>query len=418
MSLFLKYHLLPIIIVLFLAGVLYKSGIADNYLLPVQKYNKTINYPEKQSGYYKSLDSLAGYSDLIYALSNGSLVLFGSSEFEIPSYALPHNFIPRHSSCSVLTIGSAGCQSFCILSELASMRNLLNGSKIVIFVSPVWYTNAWERGASLTVFLQNINIFSCSSITQNASLDDRFKKYICSYVNNYYDFIINPSVEIQEMAYLGQPTEGIFDKIANFRTSIGLSPVKKWMLYLRLQEEYLELNNKKLQDVLKVPFQKTVCQSIKFNNGSKINWDSLYAEGLACHKKNSANNDLDVYDESYKILRQRPDSNRLWVPADIHTCREFQDLKMLLDLLKTYHADASFVVIPVNPKYFRDYNRWRILGDSIEKEVRKNNFECLNLFSRDSATYESGMLRDEQHFGDLGWYKVNRFLMNKYLINE
>ena len=415
MKSFLLYHFLPIVILVCILAAWQKCHIPDNLLSPTQKYYRSLSYPVKKSGYYKKLDSLGANSDLIYALSNKSLVLFGSSEFENPSAAQPQNFIPQNTNCSVLTIGSAGFQSFCVYNQLAAASNLLDSARIVIFISPFWYSNTWENGAGLQPFLDNNNLFVSSSIINNPILEEKYKKYVYDYIYRFFIRIYSPTMELQEMDYLGESPKGTMAGLNNFRNSIALSSVKKLALYLRLQSEYLALNNDTIRQVLQVPFRKhQIADNFTYAINKPINWDSLNKDAAITAALRATNNSMGMLNDKYEALMHNPDSIQLRSPADADTCREFKDLKMLLSLLKDHKANASFVIVPVNPFFLKKISRWKMLTQTLETEIRKYDFDCYNPFTADTALYKKGTLRDEQHFGDLGWYKVNRFIMEKY----
>ena len=90
---------------------------------------------------------------------------------------------------------------------------------------------------------------------------------------------------------------------------------------------------------------------------------------------------------------------------------------MLCSLLKDHKANAAFVIVPLNPYFFRKMDKWQTLAQSLETEIRKYDFDCYNPFVADTNRYEKGMVLDEQHFADLGWYRVDRFITEKYIDN-
>ena len=44
----------------------------------------------------------------------------------------------------------------------------------------------------------------------------------------------------------------------------------------------------------------------------------------------------------------------------------------------------------------------------------KNDVPYLNMFTADSKDYIPGTLDDIMHTGDLGWMKINKFLVDTY----
>ena len=99
---------------------------------------------------------------------------------------------------------------------------------------------------------------------------------------------------------------------------------------------------------------------------------------------------------------------------DLATNREFSDFKLLVQLLKRYHCDASFVIQPLNAYHYNHLENYTKIIDSTVTIVQQNGFPCFNMFVTKKQDYEPGTLMDIMHLGDYGWMKVNEFLVKTY----
>ena len=99
--------------------------------------------------------------------------------------------------------------------------------------------------------------------------------------------------------------------------------------------------------------------------------------------------------------------------------QEFQDLKMVVKLLKENNCEVSFVMQPLNPYYYENIENFRSIMDSIENLMIRNGLEknYLNLFVTEQDKYTPGILKDVMHFSEYGWMTVNKFLYERHFSN-
>jgi poly-D-alanine transfer protein DltD len=82
--------------------------------------------------------------------------------------------------------------------------------------------------------------------------------------------------------------------------------------------------------------------------------------------------------------------------------------------LKAKAADASFVILPLNPYYYANLDELDPVMQELAATVRKNGYSCLNFWATRSEEFEKGVLSDVMHLSDYGWYRVDRFIADTY----
>lgn len=412
---FLLFHFIPIIIAGIIIYLIFNSGTADFYLFPEKTKRTEIKFPEKQSGYFSNYGE--GYqteSDLCFALANKSIVVFGSSELAESSVALPFNFIPSHTGYPTVGIGHAGNQCLCMLTQLCALSDYIESAKIVFIVSPGWFKGEAAYGTSTELFLEyNSNRFLIN-ILLSAKLPEQFKNYIFKYVAENMKNINAPNTALRLMF-------NTYESDVNLIKHISYIPLLKWNQFLLNSEIHLH------ESLFKNGFEKVSIHlpeksnlSNSKNNQFKyqsLNWDSLYSISKLNAQSSATNNNMGVYDDYYN--QNIKGKYRQKIPSvGTRNNKELQDFKMLLDFLKYYKTNASFIIQPLNPHYYSNLSDMDVVVNEIEKEIIQHQFDYINLFTSDTIEYEKALLKDIMHMGDYGWYKMNQFVIDKYLAHE
>ena len=68
----------------------------------------------------------------------------------------------------------------------------------------------------------------------------------------------------------------------------------------------------------------------------------------------------------------------------------------------------------MNPYVYDDLCLLDPLIEKLSDQIQKNNFPLYNQFVCDENHFEFGVLTDEMHIGDLGWYRTNKFIIENY----
>jgi poly-D-alanine transfer protein DltD len=145
-----------------------------------------------------------------------------------------------------------------------------------------------------------------------------------------------------------------------------------------------------------------------------INWDSLYQNAISDFIKQSTNNNVGVHNDYYTtwIKDKKP---KLIEPLVYN--QEFEDFKMLLLLCKKTNCHPIFTISPINTLCYSNPNDINPIMMSIMKELDKNGFKYLDLFTSNLKKYEKGVLEDIMHPGDYGWYQLNKYMIDEFSSN-
>ncbi|WP_419677538.1 D-alanyl-lipoteichoic acid biosynthesis protein DltD [Aliarcobacter lanthieri] len=347
--------------------------------------DKVLNY------YFNSFDSLQKTIDLQSDLENGKIVLFGSSELVIYPHQkfLPQNFFNNDLKLPLKAQGNEGQQTFVIMSQLAACDNekVRNNAKIVVLLSPSWFTGSSDNGLTMSKFLEYMNIGMMNKLYFESESDDKYKYIISDYIK-------------ENLALIKEPTF-----IYEYPFSI-------------IKEDYF---NNKIKNLLIKSFDN---KNVKIEeiNYFPINFDY---ESLRIKAKNievsSSNNSLGIQNEYYKkyiepevIKNNFPFS--IVIPPDLDKNEEFQDFLVLLDFLDSYKIKPLFIMQDLHPYVFsknrEEANKLMLL---IKSKVLEHNFEYMDMWTYEKENYEIGTLIDIVHLGEFGWVKVNQKIIDYFI---
>lgn len=313
-----------------------------------------------------------------------SITLFGSSELGVFPYS-PYFFLPDSLHIPTVAFGHAHHQSFAMFCELLAMQKQLKNTKICILISPGWFET---EGTNIEAFLEFVRPNFLKSIIHNREIPESYKMEIGRYIS-------------QNMSLIEEPSSSILYFENLYKT-------KSFSLFNGIV--------KKMNSGEQIAYDVTTAQNT-LPDPINIDWKTcrnrIQKEFIASVKTNK----MYISDEYYtKFLL---DENKVYKKGstntfDVSTNRELADLKLLIELLKRYKCDASFVIQPLNIYHYDGLENYTKIIKSIEKVIHDREFPCLNMFVTKKKDYEPGTLTDVMHLGDYGWMKINEFLVNTY----
>ena len=364
---------------------LIKSGILYNYDFGL----------ESEYSFYNALNE------------SNSIVLMGSSELlqSDTVRAMPFNFIPKNSHFNLLAIGTGGNQCFSIFTQLYSARKYLDNSKIVIIISPNWFIKRYGSGTSLASFFEFNNNRFLHRIINNSSQNDLFKNYIGEYIVKNYSNIESNNTLINYFYYKHLSMKNNFYGIAFF-------PIVQMLSFINNLPIIIFGNDYNYSELEYNPSEQEI--ATKLNIEKNIIWNEYFENAIEYQKSISTNNDIGMRDDYYNIeIKQRKKKRQISLNP-IEEIQEYKDFKMLLKLLAHYNADATFVIQALNPYFYDDLNDMKPIIDSISYMIKDNNFPLNNQFIYKENEYEIGVSSDAMHLGALGWYRINKFIIENY----
>ncbi|MBL7931500.1 MAG: hypothetical protein JNL60_06345 [Bacteroidia bacterium] len=394
------FHLVPIVLALLISAFLIgKKPLTMPELSVVPQAVKSIRYIKHFDPY--QLNDQVAFSSALY---RSVPVLIGSSELTSNHLkGLAQNFFNPEvtKETQLLSFGHAGFQSFGILTALAANRELLKNAKLTIILSPGWFEQQYCKGTSLHSFFEFAPPNYIYKILKDDSLDPATRNHIASYIRRNYDKISRPD---EGLRLLEKEENSKIMRIANkpFASfnSLELKEREETDLYLRSQELIVKT-------LLDKPASKH-----KFKAAHQ-NWDSLMQSSKEEFVKISSNNNVAVENSYYDTWLKNKPKKKL-VAVDKETNQEYKDLEVLLSFLRTSGAEVSFVIMPLNPKAHEDLTVLNPIINDVRSLLQKEQFKYLDMFVSNASEYVDGTLEDIMHPYNLGWYQIDKFIVEQY----
>lgn len=347
----------------------------------------------KLRGWY---DNLNGSTDAelqyIASIKNkNQLTLFGSSEFS-DSSTVPFNFFPDSLGQQSIGLGHAYHQELSILIELLAAHKYNIESKICIFLSPGWFSS---EGTNIQSFIEFARPNFLKNIINNDSISLKYKKHIGQFIDKYSGDIENMDQVMENFVFISKTDSMNYFK-QFLRNYFGTIKTTNNVDYLIYQNKI-----------------KTHTWDGDFNITGH-NLQNQFINSITTNK-------MYVYDDYYKkniIDKNGNEKFSILEPIDFQKNNEYGDFKLLVEYIKERKINASFVIIPFNPYYYKNTEVYKPLIDSITQKLIQNDIPYYNMYVYDKSSYEPGILKDIMHLGNYGWMKINQYLYNLYVKHE
>ncbi|MCT7627555.1 D-alanyl-lipoteichoic acid biosynthesis protein DltD [Aliarcobacter butzleri] len=358
--------------IVFLGVFIFKDEILEYYTKPLQ-------------------DTLQKTVSLQTDLESGKIVLFGSSELvKYPNQRfLPQKFFNNELNIPLRVQGNEGHQTFVIMSQLAALDNetIRNNARIVVLLSPSWFTGSNENGLTMPKFLEYMYSGMMNKLYFESETDDKYRYLISDYIKENVSLIKEPSF------------------------------IYKYPLNV-LEKDYL--NN----EIKKFIIQNFDYKNIKVETLNyvkpKLDYDKLRAEAKNIEIL-SSNNNFGINNEYYsKFIEPEIAKNNfpfsIIIPPELDKNEEFQDFLVLLDFLDKYKIKPLFIMQDLNPYVFAG-NREEAneLMAIIKSKVLEHNFEYMDMWTYKKEDFEMNSLTDIVHLDELGWIKVNQKIIDYFM---
>lgn len=344
--------------------------------------------------YFTYLESLKKTVELQSDLESGKIVLFGSSElvFYPNQKFLPQNFFNNDLKIPLRVQGNEGHQSFVILSQLAAFDNkkVRENAKVVVLLSPSWFTGSYNNGTTIPKFLEFMYPGMMNKLYFQSEIDDSYKILINNYVKKNITYIKNPNF--------------IYEYSFN-----------------ELEEDYL--NNEVKKFLIKSFDNRDINPPIVTYKNPMLDYASLKIEANKIATP-STNNSFGIGNE-YFTKHIEPSITKgdfpytIIVPSELDKNQEYQDLLVLLELLKSYKIKPLFVMQDLHPYVFaKNRDEMTAIITTIKSKIQENSYGYLDMWTYKKEDYEIGTLTDIVHSGELGWVKINQKIIEHFMPKE
>jgi D-alanine transfer protein len=383
----LKYHFIPLIIGLTISSILLIFGTS---ILKSKSENNTITVKGTKTtvrGYFANLNSNdSSELELVGSLTEkNGISLFGSSELSNETSYIPYYYLPDSLGIRVNGFGHAFHQSFSMYCELLALKDYLKDAKICIIVSPGWFEG---EGTNIEAFLEFVKPNFLQRIITDNSISEFEKYQIGKYLFDNSELIKNPDRKIKYFTSLYE-----YNK-------------------LPILSSYLIARNNEFS---KIHYKLSRNSKLKKIN-RKINWSKQF-KGLQTEFVKSINSNKQYISDNYfnSFLKTKDGSIPSEEFANISLKnQELKDFKLLINLLIEKKAKPSIIIQNLNPYYYNNLKGFNSTLAIILKLLEKNNIPYLNMFTPNRKNYIPGILDDRMHSGNLGWMKMNKFIVDTY----
>ena len=272
-----------------------------------------------------------------------TLPIYGSSELDRPADNRPDAFFRgRPTGFAAFPIGRGGTTCLMILQKAAAVGRAARNKKAVIFLSPSWFTRD-EVGENAVD--ANLTSPQLSAWSFGDALSGPLRQRIARRLLDYPESLQGQVLLTDAVRCMAEPTR------ANRVLFAMLTPLG-WMqnaIFQRL--EYCAI----LREMILQPTRPASGNDIR---AGEVDWTKLAAEA---ESRDRAHDDGAFYSATNTILPEKRRAEHLRKQAAgsrdgefasrILLSKEFDDLKLLVDVLRELGMDALFISQPFNGIY-------------------------------------------------------------------
>ena len=326
--------------------------------------------------------------------------IYGSSEFGYGGNFNPTKlFSGKPTGWIPYLIGHAGSED--IIQAIYVGGQNLKGKKIAFSLSAQWFG---ANGISQNTFGANFSALQVYKLMFNPAISTQTKKDIAKRL-----------VQFDEIKKSYPLLEGYLKNYGQLGWKSFILKAVYW------PAGYVEMAGLEIQDfnntikVLKNLPAKEVARNATTKATNKLpNWSALEKKAIADGKINENNNPFGVsnsfYDKNRNDLMKLKNSQ---AKAHFYPSQEYNDLDLLMRILKDEGADPIFIIQPVNGFWY-DYT-------GFPKEQRQKYYEQVRWMAAQYAyaladfsghEYDMHFMSDPSHPNEKGWLKINEALDN------
>lgn len=325
------------------------------------------------------------------------LPIYGSSELGTGHDFNPtHVFANRPTHFTPFIVGRGSCQTLTHILNIVA-HNSIEDRKIVITFSPDWYEDL--HGLPNDRLSMNSSPLKVYDVLFNSDLSRPLKDRITQ--------------RILDLPLVASEDSLLKDYLGTYLSSDWKSPIKHLLLWPLARLDYASLQIQDAKNVKRSTSEldrRIVAELASPTPDQPINWDKLKKQAVT-EAQTKMRNDLNIADNLYaQNIRPNIQDSQKEVKK-LTPSVEYNDLELMLDLLREKHVNALFVMIPYNG-LFRDYTGLpsairQAYYDKISQIIQDRGFQFVNFSSHEKELY---FMQDASHLGWKGWAELDHFL--------
>ena len=334
------------------------------------------------------------------------LPLYGSSEMSlINDYHPAKLFEDKPTHFVPFLVGHGGSQDLLHLLNFGALGNDLAGKKLVVFLTPQWYG---PGGIPQATFAGNFSPLHIYRTLFNQTLTKQTKHDVAKRLLEF------PNV-LKEYPILAQMVS-VYGGLPNWKSSI--LKVAYWPL------AKIELAGLTVKDAAKtIAHVKRLNPKVIAKNASSpaslasLSWANLRIEATNKGAALTTSNDMNLLDTYYykHVAPRLQDIRNSDQRAKLFPSQEYNDLDLLLQILKQSGAKPLFVIIPMNGRWY-DYTGFpsserKACYERLATMIQQKGFQLADFSSHENEQY---YLQDPWHLAWKGWVDVDEKLDSFY----
>ncbi|MFX3618814.1 MAG: D-alanyl-lipoteichoic acid biosynthesis protein DltD [Sporolactobacillus sp.] len=329
------------------------------------------------------------------------LPIYGSSELlRLDRYHPTNYFKVRPDGFTPFLIGRGGMYSLVHFLNMAAAGNELTNRKIVFILSPEWFT---AQGLQDIHFHPNFSKEQVYHLVFYHTISNGLREKAARRLLHFH-FIRkdhNLTTLLENAAYPGHVA----------KPRLALATIQGYLTYKVLTlHDFIEMHRIK-PGYKKHQYQKP---DPRLANNS---WANLRLSAKKMTERETDNNRFHIKTSLYnKHIRGRLGKFKDYRKNERYNqSPEYDDLQLVLDLLKQKHVQALFVSVPFNGHWY-DYAgvpkiRREVAYRKIATEIHRNGFELADFTRFDSKPF---FLQDTMHIGPMGWVYIDQAIKKFY----
>ncbi|WP_416825583.1 D-alanyl-lipoteichoic acid biosynthesis protein DltD [Ectobacillus polymachus] len=325
------------------------------------------------------------------------LPMYGSSELSRLDVYHPSNYFRVNpDGFTPFLIGRGGTQSLTHFLSLAANADQLEGKKIVFVLSPQWFV---AEGLNEEHFAPNFSSIQAYDFLFNQTIDPALKKQAAERLLTFD--------VVKKDKLLTTMLDGIVytDSAHTWKAQAAKPLAYMYRSILQRKDFILSLVTVYGRKPNTDPHLKN------------LTWDQLEHRADQTGKNDSKSNTYGIDDSYYndKISQKLAALKGYRANESYDVSPEYNDLQMVLDLLKQKHAQALFISVPVNGPWY-DYagfpqERRQSYYKKVTNQIEQSGFTVADFSDHE---YDKYFMKDTIHVGWKGWIYIDEAIKQFY----
>ncbi|MBU4440585.1 MAG: D-alanyl-lipoteichoic acid biosynthesis protein DltD [Firmicutes bacterium] len=326
--------------------------------------------------------------------------IYGSSEFNFGGIFNPTKFFAgKPTGWTPYLIGHAGSEN--IIQALYVGGQNFKGKKIALSLSAQWFEG---NGISQNTFGANFSALQVYKLMLNPTISAKTKSDIAKRLTQFDELKKNYPILERYLRDYGQ----------SGWKAIMLKFVYWPACYLEMAALEVGDFSKTINVLEKLP-AKEIARNAKSKPSGKLpNWSTFENKAIADAKLSESNNPFGVtntfYDKNRNNIAKLKNSQ---ANAHFYPSQQYNDLDLLMRVLKDEGAEPIFIIQPVNGFWY-DFTGFpkeqrQKYYDQIRQMALRYGFALADFSGHE---YDMYFMSDPSHPDELGWVKINHTLDN------